>query len=63
MEVQIELEPSQYQDAQRRLVEFERHVEDKLQEELMVRARVKLVEPKSIPRSTGKARHVIDRRV
>ena len=63
MEVQIELAPSEYQDAQRRLVEFERHVEDKLQEELMVRARVKLVEPRSIPRSTGKARHVIDRRV
>ncbi len=62
MVVQIEVEPSFFPDAMRRLVEFERHVEDRLQEELGVRARVKLVEPKSLPRHTGKARRVIDRR-
>ncbi|MCZ7661950.1 MAG: phenylacetate--CoA ligase [Thermoleophilia bacterium] len=62
MVVQIEVEPSFFPDAMRRLVEFERHVEDRLQEELGVRARVKLVEPKTVPRHTGKARRVIDRR-
>ncbi|MHB1343897.1 MAG: phenylacetate--CoA ligase family protein [Thermoleophilia bacterium] len=62
MVVQIEVEPSFFPDAMRRLVEFERHVEDRLQEELGVRARVKLVEPKTLPRHTGKARRVIDRR-
>jgi phenylacetate-CoA ligase len=62
MVVQIEVEPAFFPDAMRRLVEFERHVEDKLQEELGVRARVKLVEPKTVPRHTGKARRVIDRR-
>jgi phenylacetate-CoA ligase len=62
MVVQIEVEPAFFPDAMRRLIEFERHVEDKLQEELGVRARVKLVEPKTVPRHTGKARRVIDRR-
>jgi phenylacetate-CoA ligase len=62
MVVQIEVDPSFFPDAMRRLVEFERHVEDRLQEELGVRARVKLVEPKTVPRHTGKARRVLDRR-
>ncbi|MHB0978564.1 MAG: phenylacetate--CoA ligase family protein [Thermoleophilia bacterium] len=62
MVVQIEVEPSFFPDAMRRLVEFERHVEDRLQEELGVRARVKLVEPRTLPRHTGKARRIIDRR-
>ncbi len=62
MVIQIEVEPSFFPDAMRRLVEFERQVEDKLQEELRVRARVKLVEPKTVPRHTGKARRVLDRR-
>ncbi len=62
MVVQIEVEPSFFPDAMRRLVEFERQIEDRLQEELSVRARVKLVEPKTLPRHTGKARRVIDRR-
>jgi phenylacetate-CoA ligase len=62
MEVQIEVEPSFFPDAMRKLVEFERQVEDKLQEELGVRARVKLVEPRKVPRYTGKARRVFDKR-
>lgn len=62
MEVQIEVERSFFPDVMRKLVEFERHVEDKLQEELGVRARVKLVEPKKVPRFTGKARRVFDKR-
>ncbi|MBU2602098.1 MAG: phenylacetate--CoA ligase [Actinobacteria bacterium] len=62
MVVQIEVEPSFFPDAMRRLVEFERQIEDRLQEDLGVRARVKLVEPKSLPRHTGKARRVIDKR-
>ncbi len=62
MVVQVEVEPAVFPDAMRQLVEFERHVEDRLQEELGVRARVKLVEPKTVPRHTGKARRVIDRR-
>lgn len=62
MVVQIEVEPSFFPDAMRRLVEFERHVEDRLQQALGVRARVKLVEPKTVARHTGKARRVVDRR-
>lgn len=62
MVVQVEVVPAFFPDAVKRLVEFERHIEDRLQEELGVRARVKLVEPKTLPRHTGKARRVIDRR-
>jgi len=59
MEVQVEVEPSYHAEATRQLVEFERRVEDRLQEELGLRARAKLVEPQSVPRYTGKARRVI----
>jgi phenylacetate-CoA ligase len=62
MVVQIEVEPAFFPDVLRRLVEFERHVEDRLQEELGVRARVKLVEPRTVPRHTGKARRIVDKR-
>ena len=62
MVVQVEVQPAFFPDAVKRLVEFERHIEDRLQEELGVRARVKLVEPRTLPRHTGKARRVVDRR-
>lgn len=59
MEVQVEVDPDYYPEVGRRLVEFERQVEDRLQEELGLRARAKLVEPHTVARHTGKARRVI----
>jgi phenylacetate-CoA ligase len=62
MEVQIEVQPSFFPDAVRGLRKFEQKVEEALRQELGVRARVKLVEPKTLPRYEGKARRVLDNR-
>ena len=63
LEIQIEVEPSFFPDAMARLLEFQHHIEEALRQELGVRARVRLVEPRTLPRHTGKAQRVIDRRV
>ena len=63
MEVQIEVTPSFFPDAVKKLMGFQSHVEDRLRQELGIRARVRLVEPKTIPRYTGKVQRVIDNRV
>ena len=44
------------------LVAFERQVTERLRSQLLVRPKVKLVEPGSLPRSDGKAKRVIDNR-
>ena len=46
----------------RRLEELERKVQGEIESVLGINARVKLVEPKTIARSEGKAKRVIDRR-
>jgi phenylacetate-CoA ligase len=62
MEVQIEVTPAFFPDAVKKLQGFQHHVEERLRQELGIRPRVRLVEPKTIPRSTGKAQRVIDNR-
>jgi len=62
MEIQIEVEPSFFPDAVKELMGFQHHVEDRMRQELGIRPRVRLVEPKSIPRYTGKAKRLIDNR-
>lgn len=62
LEVHVEIEERFLPDAMRKLVEFEKQVEDKLAAALGIRAKVKLVEPRSIERTEGKAKRVIDKR-
>jgi phenylacetate-CoA ligase len=62
IEVQIEVHPSFLPDAVRKLQGFQKHVEDRLRQELGIRPRVRLVEPRSIPREPGTAPRVIDKR-
>jgi phenylacetate-CoA ligase len=62
MEVQIEVSPSFLPDAVKKLQAFQRHVEERLRQELGIRPRVRLVEPKTIPRSSRKTSRVIDER-
>jgi phenylacetate-CoA ligase len=62
MEIRIEVAPSFFPDAVKKLMGFQRHVEERLRQELGIRPRVRLVEPKTIPRHTGKAQRVIDNR-
>ena len=62
LEVWVEVSEEIFADEIRRLEALEQEVRNELQNTLGIRARVKLVEPRSIQRSEGKAKRVIDRR-
>ncbi len=63
LEIQVEVSEEVFPDAMRKLVELEKNIEKKLEQVLGLRARVKLVEPRTIERTAGKAKRVIDKRV
>jgi phenylacetate-CoA ligase len=62
LEVQIEVEPAFLPDAVKKLMGFQEHVEEKLRQELGIRPRVRLVEPRTIPRGMTAAQRVVDNR-
>lgn len=62
MEVQVELEKDMFTGSFRDLEAMEQNIRGKLNTVLSIDVRVKLVEPKSIQRSEGKAKRVIDKR-
>lgn len=62
MEVQVEMTASLFSDTVKQLEEIERKIAGELQSTLNIAAKVRLVEPKSLPRSEGKAVRVIDKR-
>jgi len=57
----IEVEPTEERYKERNLDEFEKQAEDEIFSILNLRVPVKALKPKSIPRSTGKAKRVIER--
>lgn len=62
MEVQVEMNPSLFSDTVKQLEATEKAIENSLQSTLNIHARVRLVEPGTLPRSEGKAKRVIDNR-
>ena len=62
LEVWVEVSEEVFADDIRGLQALEGRIRDELRNMLGIAARVKLVEPKSIQRSEGKAKRVIDRR-
>ncbi|MCK5120296.1 MAG: phenylacetate--CoA ligase, partial [Candidatus Latescibacteria bacterium] len=62
LEVWVEVDERFFTDQIRGLEVLERKVREEIQNTLRLSARVKLVEPKTIQRSEGKAKRVIDRR-
>jgi len=62
LEVQVEVRQEIFSDEVRRLENFQAKIEHEISSSLGVHARVKLVEPKTIERSMGKAKRVIDKR-
>lgn len=62
LEIQVEVSEKMFSDKVRRLEELEKKIDSKIESVLGISARVRLVEPKSIPRSEGKAKRVIDNR-
>ncbi|NLG29083.1 MAG: phenylacetate--CoA ligase, partial [Chloroflexi bacterium] len=62
LEVWVEVSEDMFTDNIARLKTLREKAEYEMRESLGIQARVKLVEPHSIERSTGKAKRVIDRR-
>jgi phenylacetate-CoA ligase len=63
LEVQVEVGEAIFSDEIKNLERREKQIEKELHEALLISTKVKLVEPKSIARSEGKAKRVIDKRV
>ena len=62
MEVQVELAPEMEKNSNLTIPEREKKIVSGLKSMLGIKADVKVVEPKSIARSEGKAVRVIDKR-
>ena len=62
LEVQVEMNERLFSDEIKNLERMERRISESLYAALGIHARVRLVEPKSIPRSEGKAKRVVDKR-
>lgn len=62
MTVQTEIKPETFSDSFEEMDRFRASVAEKLKSVLLVGVRVQLVEPGGIERTTGKAKHVEDRR-
>lgn len=62
MEVQVEMSDQMFSDKVRNLEDVEHNIAAALQFTLNIAAKIRLVEPKSLPRSEGKAKRVIDKR-
>lgn len=62
LEVLVEMNERFVPDSMKKLVQFQKEVESRLSQKLGIRAKVTLVEPRTIERSLGKAKRVIDRR-
>ena len=62
LEVQVEMNEGMFGDTVRSLESIEHKIGNALQSTLNIVAKVRLLEPKSSPRSEGKAKRVIDKR-
>lgn len=62
LEVWVEMTQAMFSDEVKRIEDLERKIRKELDSTLGINAKVKLVEPKTIERSEGKAKRVIDKR-
>jgi len=62
LEVQVEVSERIFSDEVRKLEDLGKHITKELESALGVSVKVRLVEPKTLERSEGKAKRVIDRR-
>ena len=62
LEIQVEVSEDVFSDEMARLESLQREVRNEIESVLGIRARIRLVEPRTIERSLGKARRVIDKR-
>jgi phenylacetate-CoA ligase len=62
LEVWVEMTQSMFSDEIKKLEDVEKKIRKEIESTLGINAKVKLVEPKTIERSEGKAKRVIDKR-
>jgi len=62
LEIQVEVDEATFSDEVRKLQQLEKTIEKNIKDYLGVSAKVRLVEPRSIPRNESKTQRVIDRR-
>lgn len=62
LEIQVEVDEQLFSDEIKVLQQLSRHIEKEIKDMLGITCRAKLVEPKTIQRSEGKAKRVIDNR-
>jgi phenylacetate-CoA ligase len=62
LEVQVEVDEATFSDEVKKLQNLAQNIQKQIKDYFTVSVKVKLVEPRSIPRSEGKAVRVIDRR-
>ncbi|MCX7748999.1 MAG: phenylacetate--CoA ligase [Clostridia bacterium] len=62
LEVWVEMTQNMFSDEVKRIEDLERKIRHQIESTLGINAKVKLVEPKTIERSEGKAKRVIDKR-
>ena len=62
IEVQVEMSKETFSDEVRAIEDLRRRLEKRIEETVGIRVKVTLVEPKSLPRSEGKAKRIIDKR-
>ena len=63
LEVQVEMNETMFADTVRSLEQVEHTIANALHSTLNIAAKITLLEPKSIERSEGKAKRVIDKRM
>ncbi|MDR3128726.1 MAG: phenylacetate--CoA ligase [Tannerellaceae bacterium] len=61
-QVQVELRPEYYSDEMSRMLTLKKMITDRLQSAIGIQPDIKIMEPHSIERSQGKAKHVQDNR-
>jgi phenylacetate-CoA ligase len=62
IEVQVETSKKLFSDEVRHIEEVKKRIEKRIENSIGLRVKVTLVEPKTLPRSEGKAKRVIDKR-
>ncbi len=62
IEVQVEMSKETFSDEVKSIENLRKKLERRIEETVGIRVKVTLVEPKSLPRSEGKAKRVIDKR-
>ncbi|MBO8137104.1 MAG: phenylacetate--CoA ligase [Desulfotomaculum sp.] len=63
LEIWVEVSDRMFSDKVRGLEDLEKRLKSRLFSVLGISAKIKLVEPKSIPRSEGKAKRIVDKRL